>query len=275
MKLKTFDLIPVRIMRLGFLFIVIIFPFAESLAQDTLTGFNQAYLRSVLKNSERIITTPFNRKKSELITSGILIMATAATVAVDKEIHSWSEKGRNENAEYFSSRLFSPLGNLYGFMFVGGWYFKGLMEHNNRAKQTALNATTAILINAFLVNTVKLMMNRTRPPQNVGPAADESFNPFEDNNLHDSFYSGHTSTAFAVATVFAKEYREYKWAPYLAYGLASSAGISRIYLQKHWLSDVAAGALIGYYIGSVVNKGKFPNTGLSFNSSTVSLFYRF
>ena len=51
--------------------------------------------------------------------------------------------------------------------------------------------------------------------------------------------------AFSIATVFAEHYRRHRWVPFVAYGLASLVGFSRITLQAHFSSDVFAGAVLG------------------------------
>ena len=65
------------------------------------------------------------------------------------------------------------------------------------------------------------------------------------SNRH-SFPSGHTATAFMTATMLNKEYG-YKspWVGIGAYSVATATGLMRIANNKHWLSDVLAGAGIG------------------------------
>lgn len=67
-----------------------------------------------------------------------------------------------------------------------------------------------------------------------------------------SFCSGHTSSAFSIATVFAEQYKDSPYVPAVAYGLATLAGLSRIYDNKHWASDAFVGAALGYFIGKSV-----------------------
>lgn len=65
------------------------------------------------------------------------------------------------------------------------------------------------------------------------------------SNRH-SFPSGHTATAFMTATMLNKEYG-YKspWVGIGAYSVATATGLMRMANNKHWLSDVLAGAGIG------------------------------
>lgn len=61
-----------------------------------------------------------------------------------------------------------------------------------------------------------------------------------------SFPSGHSVTAFALAFVLARAYPRYA---VVFYGLAGLVALSRIYLARHFASDVLAGAAIGILAG--------------------------
>jgi len=65
------------------------------------------------------------------------------------------------------------------------------------------------------------------------------------HNFH-SFPSGHTATAFALATILVIGIKNKKFSvPLLFFG--ALVGYSRIYLGQHFLLDVAAGSLIGVF----------------------------
>lgn len=64
-----------------------------------------------------------------------------------------------------------------------------------------------------------------------------------------SFPSGHSGTSFALAYVLSRAYP--KWSV-IFYGLATMVALSRVYLAKHFPSDVVAGAAIGLLTGSIV-----------------------
>ena len=76
--------------------------------------------------------------------------------------------------------------------------------------------------------------------------------PSGENDL--SFPSGHTSTAFTAATVFGYHYGPL--ASVAGYAAASFVAASRLDASKHYLSDVAAGATIGYIVGRTVTRGQ-------------------
>jgi membrane-associated phospholipid phosphatase len=67
-----------------------------------------------------------------------------------------------------------------------------------------------------------------------------------------SFPSGHASTSFAAATVFAYEYGDKKWVPVTAYSLASLVSAARVSGQKHYFGDIAAGGVLGFVTGRYI-----------------------
>lgn len=65
-----------------------------------------------------------------------------------------------------------------------------------------------------------------------------------------SFPSGHATMAFALAYIFTGRFRR----GYIFYSLAAIISFSRIYLGFHYISDIAAGALLGCFIGFILTK---------------------
>jgi len=92
----------------------------------------------------------------------------------------------------------------------------------------------AFLINAGYTTLLKEVIHRERP-----------------NGEDDlSFPSGHASNAFTLAAVAERHYGWKAGVP--AYTLASLVAVSRLQRNKHYLSDVMAGATLGYIVGRTV-----------------------
>ncbi|WP_129751387.1 phosphatase PAP2 family protein [Flavobacterium beibuense] len=67
-----------------------------------------------------------------------------------------------------------------------------------------------------------------------------------DGSSYNSFPSGHTATAFAGAEFLWQEYKDKSvWYGISGYIVATGTGMFRMYNNRHWLTDVAAGAGIG------------------------------
>jgi len=94
---------------------------------------------------------------------------------------------------------------------------------------TARTALLALAPTNLVVETLKRAVNRTRPDG-------------EHKRSNASFPSSHSANAFALAWVLARRWK--RLAP-LFWISASTVAISRLYLNRHYLSDVVVGALIG------------------------------
>lgn len=67
-----------------------------------------------------------------------------------------------------------------------------------------------------------------------------------DGSSNNSFPSGHTATAFAGAEFMYQEYKDQSiWYGVAGYAVATATGMFRMYNDRHWLTDVVAGAGIG------------------------------
>ncbi|WP_338867339.1 phosphatase PAP2 family protein [Myxococcus stipitatus] len=103
---------------------------------------------------------------------------------------------------------------------------------------------------------VKFIAGRERPFVHVLPEDQKHLTEQpSDNNL--SFYSGHTSLAFSlvvsagtVAALRGYKHQEWLWAVGLP--LAASVGLLRMGADKHYLTDVAMGAIVGSAFGVAV-----------------------
>jgi membrane-associated phospholipid phosphatase len=105
---------------------------------------------------------------------------------------------------------------------------------HRRFHDATYDIAQVFLINAVFTTAIKYPAHRLRP--------DES------NYL--SFPSGHTSNAFAWATVASHYYGPKLGIP--AFAFASLIGVGRMEKNVHWLSDVVGGATIGYLVGRTV-----------------------
>jgi membrane-associated phospholipid phosphatase len=127
-------------------------------------------------------------------------------------------------------------GPLYSTVFVAGMFTAGRFTGGLRFRAMTYDMLDAAVVNFTWTELIKVSVGRERPNG-------------QDNK---SFPSGHTSNAFAMATVVQRHYGWKIGIP--AYGLAGLMGVSRIHEDKHWLSDVVAGATLGYIAGRTVTR---------------------
>lgn len=121
--------------------------------------------------------------------------------------------------------------------------FAGYFKKKANLVKTGKYSLFAIIAAGIAVQIIKHIIGRPRPPltdagvRNLGPSISIGL---------DSFPSGHTASSFALAAVLSSVYPKGK---YIFYSLAGIAGLSRIYLDSHFASDVLAGAILGTAVG--------------------------
>jgi membrane-associated phospholipid phosphatase len=140
----------------------------------------------------------------------------------------------------------------------GGQY---LLSSGSGAPPRYFAEDTTIILESFMVSqvvnqVVKFSVGRERPFVHVLPEGEKGLTAHPtDNNL--SFFSGHTTLAFSlvVAAGTVSELRGYRHSTWIwAVGLpvAASVGLLRMGADKHYLTDVAVGALVGSAFGVAV-----------------------
>jgi membrane-associated phospholipid phosphatase len=113
-----------------------------------------------------------------------------------------------------------------------------------KRKQQGLALLYSFLISGLIVQVIKNLVDSPRP--RLFFEAGQYLHFIDGVSLanNSSFPSGHTATAFAIATVMALMMKDKTW-QLLILIAAVLVGYSRIYLAQHFLLDVLIGALIG------------------------------
>jgi membrane-associated phospholipid phosphatase len=134
------------------------------------------------------------------------------------------------------------------------FYLTGLAMHRTHARNTGLLAAEGIADTQILSFAMKHAIGRLTP-SDIPPHGDLSDTWFKYKGTFTnggSFPSGHTASAFAVATVISGRYRAHRWVPWVAYGAATALSLTRLPDQAHFPSDIFIGAALGYTIGHFV-----------------------
>ena len=143
-----------------------------------------------------------------------------------------------------------------GAYFIGGGlYLYGRLAKKPDIADFGWHGTEAVIVANGVTGMLKGLLGRSRPfVSNATDPRDFRFGGGFSTPERKSFPSGHTSTAFAAAAAVTSEIRRLqpRALPYVAtvmYGGATLVGLSRMYHDKHWASDVALGAAIGTFSG--------------------------
>lgn len=185
-----------------------------------------------------------------LITYGAVIMSSHGANSLNGKIQEeiWIDKPHSSK-HYDTYLMFAPAVSVYALNVFG---VKG---KNNFRDRSMIYLMSNIFVNAIVYPTKKLT-KQLRP----------------DASNNNSFPSGHTATAFAAAEFMRMEYKNVSpWYGVAGYMMAVATGYLRMYNNKHWFSDVVAGAGIGilstklsYWLYPKIQhslfKDKYPNT---------------
>lgn len=215
----------------------------------TRTGLDWKYCTSYLKDSRDIIISPARWNGTQWLGFAGVVTVTGSLMLVDDDIQGFVQRNRTLTSNSISHYGLEPWGNWYTIGAVGGVYLHGLIWNNDKSKRVGLLSAKAFVLTAVFTQIPKYAFQRHRPSStNMDPYIFEG--PFG-SYKHNSFFSGHTSTVFSVATIFASEYKG-TWVPPVAYTIAALTGLSRIHDNRHWASDVVLGAAFGYAVGKLI-----------------------
>jgi membrane-associated phospholipid phosphatase len=212
------------------------------------------FFKNILHDQKAIWTSPFHLHSRDAVWLAPLAGGAAALIATDQ---STGDEIAESHKQLNASRIVSYAGSTYG---AGGvalaFYLFGRAKHDERARETGLLGAEALVDSEIVVTALKEITQRSRPLSGT------SRSDFFDGGS--SFPSGHSITAWSLATVIANEYHDRPLVQITAYGIASAVSVARFTGQKHYLSDVLVGSAMGYGIGRYVyhaHHRKSPDSG--------------
>lgn len=213
-------------------------------------------VKSFFQEEKKIWTSPFRIKKNDLN----YILPAAAGLGF---IYSIDQPIRRE-ISYFNNHYSSVNSFNKNITYLGGptatigisslFVLNGLIFNNHKSIETGYLSSKAVVHAGLVVIVLKTIAGRERPFYNDNKGRFHIFTRLKEGPSFHSFPSGHSITAFSMATVISKEYSDRKWVGITSYGLASLVGLSRIGLDQHWASDIFIGSLLGYAIGNFTYK---------------------
>ncbi|MBR5235337.1 MAG: phosphatase PAP2 family protein [Bacteroidaceae bacterium] len=140
------------------------------------------------------------------------------------QVRDFLEEWRGDHRTAIDDHLqYVPLGAVYGLSLLGA-------DAKHSYVDRTLELATAYIALGGIVNAIKYTVREPRP----------------DGSAHNSFPSGHTATTFMGAELVRIEYGNASpWYSVGAYTAAITVGVLRVYNNKHWFTDVFAGAGVG------------------------------
>jgi membrane-associated phospholipid phosphatase len=211
-------------------------------ARPTKERSQESFARRVRSDLAALLSRPAHMRSRDWERLGIGVAAVGSAATLDNELQTRIQRHRTSSSDSLANAI-RPAGGWGALGALGVTWLVGEAGHNPNLKATAEDGLEASLIAGGLITpALKIVVGRARPAEGVGAS---SFHPF---SHHYSFPSGEATEAFAVASVVSAHTHSLllKGA---VWGLAGAVGWERMDLNRHWSSDVVAGALIGAEVG--------------------------
>ena len=198
--------------------------------------------------------TFFTRR--DAVATGIALAGTAIVFQYDKRIARWSQLPSVQGSAS-RGRVVHALTTVNETPFTFGAvaaYGIGRLTHSETTADVGLHITESLVLTSGFGQAIRGAVGRARPSSAVNGPATHRFGRGYTDFEYRSFPSLHAATAFAASAAAVEEIRARNpgavhWAAPLLYGAATIPGFTRLYLNKHWASDVASGSFLGAMMG--------------------------
>ncbi|UCH84932.1 MAG: phosphatase PAP2 family protein [Candidatus Latescibacterota bacterium] len=203
---------------------------------------------NVWKATTHTVTSPFRWDSRDFTRFGIFAGLTVGAVFIDEDVREIFQKNQTDTGDFIAE-----IGNVYGngFFAVGLTlltYGSGAVFGAERVRDTGMMLSDLLLTVLFVQQPLRIIVGRARPYANEGNL---SFEPFTVADEYASFVSGHTWSAVGMSVVLSRNINN-RWASIGLGTLAFVTAVSRMYVDKHWLSDVIMGGAFGYYSANTI-----------------------
>ena len=204
-------------------------PIERPAANTSITSF----ATDVLNDQKGIWTAPFHINKGDFEWLAPVGVAGGTLFVFD---HKISDAVRPDTSLRGPSSTISNVGLVAPWAVPGTMWLLGAVSHNDHTLEAGRLGVEAAVDSEVVMQVLKLATHRLRP----------------DGSDNASFPSGHTMSAFALASVMSHEYHDKKLVVFGSYGFATAVGLARIGGLNHFPTDVLAGAVLGELIGRYV-----------------------
>jgi membrane-associated phospholipid phosphatase len=204
--------------------------------------------------AQKVDNTFFTRR--DLVATGIAIAGTAIVYQYDTRVAHFSQEPSVQGGAS-RRRVVHALTTINETPFTFGAvaaYGIGRLSHSETTADVGLHMTEALVLTTGIGQLMRGALGRARPSSAVDGPLTHRFGRGYTDFEYRSFPSLHAATAFAASAAVVEEIRlrrpgAVRWAAPLLYGAATIPGFTRLYLDKHWASDIAAGSFLGALMG--------------------------
>ena len=206
------------------------------------------------RDTSRVDKTFFTRK--DFVVLGIGFGASAVISAFDESIANWTQGPGIQGGESRRNKfeLVTNVNEVPLTLGAAATYAIARLAGSETIADAGLHTTQSLVLTVLGAEAIRAPLGRARPRSSPDNAfefkAGAGFTEFD----HRSYPSIHSAAAFATAFAVVEEVRVHspksvKYVAPIMYTAALVPGITRMYLNQHWTSDVVSGAVLGAWFG--------------------------
>ncbi len=220
---------------------------------DSTAAFDRSFssdMEEVWDAFTHTLSAPGRWDSSDWVKAGLITGGVAASTIFEEDLRSSIQGSRGDVGD-----VLERVGFWYGTPFVTVpasllTYGVGAAFSSDGVRDTGMMMMDVLLLVGLVQQPARMIAGRARPELGDGHF---SFKPFTAANDRASFISGHAWSAFGISNIVARQIDQ-GWAYVTLFSLAGITGWSRLYADKHWLSDVLAGSILGYLSSTTIWK---------------------
>lgn len=195
--------------------------------------------------------------------AAVAVGGTAAVMLADQPVQRFVQRHRTRTTDDLAD-VFRQGGEApVALLATGGLALSGIIAKDDKLRDDGVRAGVSIVVGTVAAEALKYGLGRGRPASFNSATNFRLFTGEHDSlgvESRGSFPSGHTVVAFALATSLADDIHRTP-ASVALFAIAAGTGLSRLNDDRHWLSDVVGGMLIGVTSARLVS-GRWRAFGL-------------
>lgn len=209
------------------------------LAEPYIQDYMISYPETLWKGAK----APLRWKAEDWVTAAVIMGVGTGLYFLDEDIRDAVGRGKQAWIDDVSL-AFKQFGEgKYIYPVTGATILAGYLAGSDKTMDTGLLSLKSLLLSGAITNTLKYATQRQRPVSNNG---NSFWNGEGFVRRRDAFPSGHATVVWSLAPILAQQYRDHAWVAPTVYTVATLTSLSRVYDDRHWASDIFAGAMIGY-----------------------------
>ena len=178
----------------------------------------------------------------------VLVVGAIATASLaDRSVNDWIQDHRTPQSDDVANVFRYGGEPVVALGIPGAIVLAGTIAGRDDVQRSGGRVLLSVVAAEVTTIAIKATAGRYRPAETYDPYI---FKPFSG---HDSFPSGHTTLAFALAASLSHEIHN-GWASAALFTVATGTAWSRLNDERHWFSDVLGGATVGITAATLVHR---------------------